>query len=92
MFIFQSLGSALSGWITEPIGRKKAMFFVNVPHLIAWSMLYFSTSITEVLIAIAFLGLGVGLMEARIFTYVGKIWWERFYGSRTIYPLITFLF
>lgn len=78
MFIFQSLGSALSGWITEPIGRKKAMFFVNVPHLIAWSMLYFSTSITEVLIAMALLGLGVGLMEAPIFTYVGEVWSDRF--------------
>lgn len=74
MFIFEPLGSVLSGWITEPIGRKKAMFFVNVPHVIAWTLLYYSSSLTEVLIAFVFLGLGVGLMEAPIITYVGEIW------------------
>lgn len=74
MFIFEPMGSIMSCWITEPIGRKRAMFFVNVPHVIAWAMLYYSTSLAEVLIAFVFLGLGVGLMEAPIITYVGEIW------------------
>lgn len=72
-YIFEPLGSILSGWITEPIGRKKAMFFVNAPHLIAWIMLYYSKTLTEVFIAHILLGLGVGLMEAPIVTYVGEI-------------------
>lgn len=64
----------MSGWITEPIGRKKAMFFVNIPHLVAWTLLYYSTTLTEVFVASVLLGLGVGLMEAPIITYVGEIW------------------
>lgn len=73
-YIFEPLGSLLSGWITEPIGRKKAMFFVNAPHLVAWTMLYYSTTLTEIFIAHILLGFGVGLMEAPIVTYVGEIW------------------
>lgn len=72
-YIFEPLGSLLSGWITEPIGRKKAMFFVNIPHLFAWTMLYYSTTLAEVFVAHILLGLGVGLMEAPIVTYVGEI-------------------
>lgn len=74
MYIFEPLGSVMSGWITEPIGRKRAMFIVNLPNVIAWAMLYYSTTLAEVLIALIFLGLGVGLMEAPIITYVGEIW------------------
>lgn len=76
-YIFEPLGSVLSGWICEPIGRKKAMFFVNAPHLIAWTMLYYSTTLTEVFIGHILLGFGVGLMEAPIVTYVGEIWYVR---------------
>lgn len=65
----------MSGWISEPIGRKKAMFLVNIPHLIAWTLLYYSTTLNEIFVAHILLGLGVGLMEAPIVTYVGEIWY-----------------
>lgn len=58
----------------EPLGRKRAMFIVNIPHVIAWIMMYRATSIFEVFAANVLLGLGVGLMEAPIITYVGEIW------------------
>lgn len=73
MFVFEPIGSLMSGWITEPIGRKRAMFFVNIPHLVAWTMFYYSTTLGEILIAFALLGFGIGLMESPIVTYVGEI-------------------
>lgn len=73
-YICQPVGSILSGWISEPLGRKKAMFLVNIPHVIAWIMMYNSTTVFEVFFANIMLGLGVGLMEAPIITYVGEIW------------------
>lgn len=73
-YIFQPLGSIMSGWISEPIGRKRAMFFVNIPHIIAWIVLYYATSLEEIFLAQVLLGLGVGLMESPIVTYVGEIW------------------
>lgn len=68
------IGSIFSGVFTDPIGRKKAMLFVNIPCLAGWFVLYFATSLTQVFIGMSLLGLGVGLMEAPIVTYVGEIW------------------
>ena len=72
-FIFQPIGSIASGIILEPLGRKKSMILVNIPHIIGWLMLYFATSLKELYIAAVLLGLGVGFMEAPIVTYVGEI-------------------
>lgn len=72
-FICQPIGSVLSGWVSEPLGRKKAMIVVNIPHIIAWIMLYYGTSLEVMYIGAILLGLGVGFMEAPIITYVGEI-------------------
>lgn len=73
VFLTQPLGAIASGWVTEAIGRKHAMLLVNVPHLIAWLMFYFASTVTEMFVAGVLLGLGVGLMESPILTYVGEI-------------------
>ncbi|XP_059619775.1 facilitated trehalose transporter Tret1-like [Phlebotomus argentipes] len=72
-FVCQPVGSVLSGWITEPLGRKLSMILVNIPHIIAWIMLYYASSLAELYTAAILLGLGVGFMEAPIITYVGEI-------------------
>lgn len=72
-FMTQPIGSIVSGWITEQIGRKRAMLIVNIPHIIAWAMLVWATSVLEIFVAGVLLGLGVGLMESPIMTYVGEI-------------------
>lgn len=73
-FIGQPLGSVFSGLITEPIGRRRAMLLVNIPHIIAWLMLFNAKSLEATYAAFALLGIGVGLMEAPIMTYLGEIW------------------
>ncbi|XP_037050613.1 facilitated trehalose transporter Tret1-like isoform X2 [Bradysia coprophila] len=72
-YICQPIGSVFSGLVSEPLGRKKAMILVNIPHIIAWTMLYFASSLEEIYIAAVLLGLGIGFMEAPIITYVGEI-------------------
>lgn len=72
-YICQPVGSILSGLISEPLGRKRAMFLVNIPHVIAWIMMYNATTIFEVFAGNILFGLGVGLMEAPVITYVGEI-------------------
>lgn len=49
------------------------MILVNIPHIIAWIMLYNAGSLYELFFAAVLLGLGVGFMEAPIITYVGEI-------------------
>lgn len=50
-FILQPLGSIASGIILEPLGRKKSMILVNVPHIAGWLLLYYATSITDLYVA-----------------------------------------
>lgn len=73
MYLAQPLGSTMSGWLSGTIGRKKSMMLANIPHIFAWIMLFFATSISQVFLASILLGLGVGLMEAPTLTYVGEI-------------------
>ncbi|CAD7092819.1 unnamed protein product [Hermetia illucens] len=72
-FICQPIGSIFSGWVSEPLGRKRAMIVVNIPHIIAWILLYYGNSHEILFIGAILLGLGVGFMEAPIITYVGEI-------------------
>uniref|UniRef100_A0AAG5D5T8 Major facilitator superfamily (MFS) profile domain-containing protein n=1 Tax=Anopheles atroparvus TaxID=41427 RepID=A0AAG5D5T8_ANOAO len=72
-YICQPVGSVLSGIILEPLGRKRSMILVNIPHIIGWFMLYNAGSLEEMYTAAILLGLGVGFMEAPIVTYVGEI-------------------
>lgn len=37
-------------------------------------MMYNATSVTEIFVANALLGLGIGLQESAILTYIGEIW------------------
>lgn len=73
-FIGQPIGSIFSGLLTEPLGRRRAMLLVNIPHIIAWVMLSTAESLEVTYVAFALLGMGVGLMEAPIMTYLSEIW------------------
>lgn len=67
------MGSLLSGWICEPFGRKRAMIVVNIPHIVSWLLLYYSTELWHIFLAFILFGFGDGLMEAPIITYIGEI-------------------
>lgn len=62
------------GVLTDPIGRKKAMIFVNIPFIIGWFLLYQATQIWHLFFGLSVLGLAIGLMEASVMTYVGEVW------------------
>lgn len=49
------------------------MLVVNIPHLIAWIILWQATTLWQIFLAKILFGLGIGLMEAPILTYVGEI-------------------
>lgn len=75
IFISQPVGCILSGWITDKLGRKNAMLLVNVPHIGAWLLIHFATSVRDVYAAAIILGLGIGVMETPVVTYIGEIWY-----------------
>ncbi|XP_072933464.1 facilitated trehalose transporter Tret1-like [Epargyreus clarus] len=72
-FLCQPLGSVFSGPLLDYFGRKKALFIVNIPHLIAWLLMYYAWNVPSLFIANALLGIGTGIMEAPSVTYVGEV-------------------
>ncbi|XP_034839210.1 facilitated trehalose transporter Tret1-like isoform X1 [Maniola hyperantus] len=67
------IGCALSGVVTTPVGRRRAMQMVNVPFFIAWLMFSYSASVGHLYGALCLTGLAGGLLEAPVLTYVAEI-------------------
>lgn len=84
-FICTPIGCLLSGYVTEPLGRKNAMLLLNIPHIVAWIILHFAGSVTEMYIGAILMGLGTGFMEAPVVTYVGEICQPQIRGILTSY-------
>lgn len=60
------LGCLLSGSITQPLGRKRAMIMVNVPFIVAWVLFYYATNVSMLYASLVLTGLGGGIMEAPV--------------------------
>lgn len=73
VFIFQAIGCIFSGLLAGPMGRKKAMLMVNIPHILGWIILHSATSVSQIFTSFMLFGLGNGLMESPVITYVGEI-------------------
>lgn len=74
VFIGQPFGSICSAFLTDGLGRRKTMLLVNIPNITAWLLLARTNSLPLVYFAFALFGIGAGLMEAPIMTYLGEIW------------------
>lgn len=59
------LGCIFSGSLAQPLGRRRAMQFVNIPMLAAWLCFHFSTEVTHLYAGLCLAGLSGGLLEVR---------------------------
>ncbi|KPJ09279.1 Facilitated trehalose transporter Tret1 [Papilio machaon] len=75
------LGCALSGVVTSPLGRRRAMQAVNLPFIIAWLLFYYSKTPVYLYAALFLTGLAGGLLEAPVLTYVAEITQPHLRGS-----------
>ena len=60
------LGCLVSGALTQPLGRKKAMMLVNIPFIVAWIMFHFASNVAMLYCSLVLTGLGGGLLEAPV--------------------------
>ncbi|XP_065355023.1 facilitated trehalose transporter Tret1 [Calliphora vicina] len=74
------LGCLFSGLLTQPIGKRRAMQIVNLPILASWLLFHFSTKTEHLYAALCLSGLGGGLMEAPVLTYVAEITEPKYRG------------
>ncbi|XP_046976948.1 facilitated trehalose transporter Tret1-like isoform X1 [Vanessa cardui] len=77
------VGCALSGIVTSPLGRRRAMQMVNVPFFIAWLIFHFSSNTGHLYGALFLTGLAGGLLEAPVLTYVAEITQPHLRGALT---------
>ncbi|CAH0716177.1 unnamed protein product, partial [Brenthis ino] len=77
------LGCAVSGVVTTPMGRRRAMQMVNLPFFIAWLIFHFSTHTGHLYSALFLTGLAGGLLEAPVLTYVAEITQPHLRGALT---------
>lgn len=80
MLLCQPLGSVMSGCAQGTLGRKKSMLLVNIPHLVAWYLLYTAESVTTLYVASFTMGIGIGFLEAPTLAYIGEISEPRYRG------------
>lgn len=50
------------------------MIFVNIPLALGWLLIYQGDAIWKIFSGTALQGLGIGLMEGPLVTYLGEIW------------------
>ncbi|XP_032527128.1 facilitated trehalose transporter Tret1-like [Danaus plexippus] len=81
--IIVPLGCALSGIVTTPMGRRRAMQMVNIPFFIAWLIFHYSSTANHLYGALFLTGLAGGLLEAPVLTYVAEITQPHLRGALT---------
>ncbi|KAL0852084.1 hypothetical protein ABMA28_000328 [Loxostege sticticalis] len=86
------VGCALSGIVTTPLGRRRAMQIVNGPFFIAWLIFHFSTSTSHLYAALFLTGLAGGLLEAPVLTYVAEITQPHLRGALTATSTMSIIF
>nr|XP_014091416.1 facilitated trehalose transporter Tret1-2 homolog isoform X1 [Bactrocera oleae] len=74
------LGCLFSGVLSQPIGKRRAMQLVNIPILASWLLFHFSTRTEHLYAALCLSGMGGGLMEAPVLTYVAEITEPKYRG------------
>lgn len=64
----------IQSFFSDSMGRKRGMMIVNIPLTIAWIIMYNANEIWHIFLANVLLGLGGGLAESPVLTYIGEVW------------------
>ncbi|XP_034098796.2 LOW QUALITY PROTEIN: solute carrier family 2, facilitated glucose transporter member 6-like [Drosophila albomicans] len=71
--ICMPLGCLFSGMFAQYLGKRRAMQLINLPMLAAWLLFHYASCTEHMYVALCFVGIGGGLMEAAVITYVAEI-------------------
>ncbi|XP_059062307.1 facilitated trehalose transporter Tret1 isoform X2 [Achroia grisella] len=82
-YIVVPFGCAISGIVTSPLGRRKAMQVVNIPFFVAWLLFHYASTTAYLYGALILTGLAGGVLEAPVLTYVAEITQPHLRGALT---------
>lgn len=66
-------GSVLSGFLLDRIGRKYVILLTSIPFIIAWIVIAYARSVTELIVARYLAGISDGLICCSLPVYFGEI-------------------
>lgn len=84
------IGGPLSGLFTDKIGRRNSLMFINFISLISWMIIGLSSRVdtqtfyTQLMIARAFIGVGIGMTTAPAVMYVSEVCHPKLRGRLTL--------
>uniref|UniRef100_A0A1Y1M322 Major facilitator superfamily (MFS) profile domain-containing protein n=2 Tax=Photinus pyralis TaxID=7054 RepID=A0A1Y1M322_PHOPY len=74
------IGSAFSGSITEPLGRRGSMIILTVPCVISWISYYLAEESWQIFATLILHGFTNGLVKAPVLIYVAEVTEPRLRG------------
>ncbi|KAM8701703.1 hypothetical protein ACLKA7_011558 [Drosophila subpalustris] len=86
--ICMPLGCLFSGMFAQYLGKRRAMQLVNLPMLAVWLLFYSATCTEHMCLALCFVGIGGGLMEAA-FLLGSLMHWRTVAIVSTVIPLFS---
>jgi MFS family permease len=72
-FFCQPVGSILSGFLVQWLGRRKSLMLINIPYILGCLLISTAPSITVLFVANILLGTTIGFCEAPLNSYFGEI-------------------
>lgn len=75
-YLGKMFGSLTCGFASEYFGRRNAMILISIPHLVAFCLFYYSSSVWTIFIANSLLGFGSGYLKGPSTSYITEIRWE----------------
>ncbi|KAB0804541.1 hypothetical protein PPYR_01511 [Photinus pyralis] len=78
------VGCLGSGFLTEPIGRKRSMQLVTIPYVSSWIGFYFATKIWHLYLILIIMGFFSGVLEGPSITYVSEVSQPHLRGAMAI--------
>ncbi|XP_048514908.1 facilitated trehalose transporter Tret1-like isoform X2 [Athalia rosae] len=67
------LGCLFSGYLSDALGRKKTLIITEIPALLGWALITFSTDINMMYAGRFFVGLGSGMVGAPARVYAAEV-------------------
>ncbi|KAK4880576.1 hypothetical protein RN001_008722 [Aquatica leii] len=86
------IGSLGSGFISQPLGRKRVMILTTIPFFLAWIIHRFATEIWHLFFALSLNGICGGLVGGSVFSYVAEISQPHVRGMLSATSSVTIVF
>ncbi|XP_068247501.1 facilitated trehalose transporter Tret1-like [Palaemon carinicauda] len=85
-------GSFFAGWLVNVVGRRRTLQIITLPYFLGWIITAFSSCSTVFLLGRFLSGIGMGLCNVAVTTYVMEMADTKRRGTMTVIPVLCVVF